>query len=81
MYRATPTLSQSKIKRETELNGKTAERWVQHLKEVLKQPKPNGEPAAMDPLDDLNITALFTNIRTLKFKSRLHNWVFRCRQS
>ena len=27
------------------------------------------------------ITALFTNMRTLKFKSRLHNWVFRCRQS
>ena len=27
------------------------------------------------------ITALFTNMRTLKFKSRLHNCVFRCRQS
>ena len=27
------------------------------------------------------ITALFTNMRTLKLKSRLHNCVFRCRQS
>ena len=27
------------------------------------------------------ITALITNMRTLKFKSRLHNCVFRCRQS
>jgi len=27
------------------------------------------------------ITALFTNMRTLKFKSRLNNCVFRCRQS
>ena len=27
------------------------------------------------------ITALFTNMQSLKFKSRLHNWVFRCRQS
>ena len=26
-------------------------------------------------------TALFTNMRTLKFKSRRHNCVFRCRQS
>ena len=26
-------------------------------------------------------TALFTNTRTLKFKNRLHNCVFRCRQS
>ena len=26
-------------------------------------------------------TALFRNMRTLKFKSRLHNCVFRCRQS
>ena len=26
-------------------------------------------------------TALFTNMRTLKFKGRLHNCVFRCRQS
>ena len=56
MDRATPIPSQSKIRRETELNDKTAETWVQHLKEVLKQPKPNGEPAGMDPLDDLNIT-------------------------
>ena len=29
----------------------------------------------------LPITALFTNMRTLKVKSRLHNYVFRCRQS
>ena len=29
----------------------------------------------------LVITALFTNMRTLKFKSRLRNCVFRCRQS
>ena len=28
-----------------------------------------------------NFTALFKNMRTLKFKSRLHNCVFRCRQS
>ena len=28
-----------------------------------------------------SFTALFTNMRTLKFKSRLHNCVFRCRQS
>ena len=26
-------------------------------------------------------TALFTNMRALKFKSHLHNCVFRCRQS
>ena len=29
----------------------------------------------------MEITALFTNMRTLKFKSLLHNCVFRCRQS
>ena len=29
----------------------------------------------------VSFTALFTNMRTLKFKSRLHNCVFRCRQS
>ena len=29
----------------------------------------------------INITVLFTNMRILKFKSRLHNCVFRCRQS
>ena len=29
----------------------------------------------------VKLTALFTNMRTLKFKSRLHNCVFRCRQS
>ena len=29
----------------------------------------------------LRFTALFTNMRTLKFKSRLHNCVFRSRQS
>ena len=28
-----------------------------------------------------DVTALFTNMRTLKFKSCLHNCVFRCRQS
>ena len=27
------------------------------------------------------VTALFTNMRTLKFKSRLHNCVFHCRES
>ena len=28
-----------------------------------------------------NLTTLFTNMRNLKFKSHLHNCVFRCRQS
>ena len=28
-----------------------------------------------------SFTPLFTNMQTLKFKSRLHNCVFRCRQS
>ena len=28
-----------------------------------------------------SFTPLFTNMRTLKFKRRLHNCVFRCRQS
>ena len=28
-----------------------------------------------------DFTALFTNMRTLKFKSHLHNCVYRCRQS
>ena len=32
-------------------------------------------------LKNVNVTALFTNMRTLKFKSRLRNCVFRCRQS
>ena len=29
----------------------------------------------------VSFTALFTNMRTLKFKSRLHNCVFRCRHT
>ena len=73
MDRATPTPSQSKIRRETELNDKTAERWVQHLKEVLKQPKPNGEPAGTGPLDDLNINS----DHPLRLKWKLQLTIFR----
>ena len=55
------------------MNDKTSERWVQHLKEVLKQPKPNGEPAGTDPLDDLNINT----DHPLRLKWKLQLTVFR----
>ena len=35
----------------------------------------------LSSLSRSRFTALFTNMRTLKFKSRIHNCVFRCRQS
>ena len=35
----------------------------------------------LSSLSRSRVTALFTNMRTLKFKSRIHNCVFRCRQS
>ena len=35
----------------------------------------------LDLLNSSYPTVLFTNMQTLKFKSHLHNYVLRCRQS
>ena len=41
----------------------------------------NSDVIAILVMTNFHLTALFTNMRTLKFKSRLHNCVFRFRQS
>ena len=41
----------------------------------------NSDDIATLVMTNFHLTALFTNMRTLKFKSRLHNCVFRFRQS
>ena len=56
---------------------------VKAIKKFPKSPfRPAGRVVTFDGQQICSaITALFTNMRTPKFKSRLHNCIFRCRQS